>query len=401
MNKSRRMYLKMILSSLLRRRSRMIIALLSIAIGSTIISGMITIYYDIPRQLGREFRSYGANFILLPDGDTKIDHEIYKKAQKIISAHTVVGEAPYRYETTKINQKPYILAGTDFSGVRKNSPFWHIDGEWPDIANENEVMIGKEVAKTLNLDIGDTFKAEGVKYGRNVVSSKVSDSADDSKQKDNIDDYYSVKLKVVGIITTGGAEEGFIFLQEKLLNSILEDERRLDAVECSIEASTEELEKMAAKLKQELPGVLGRPVRRLTQSQDIVLGKLQVLVLLVDVIILLLTMISVLTTMIAVVTERRKEIGLKKALGAMDSSIISEFLGEGVALGFLGGLIGVIFGYIFAQRVSLNVFGRSINFSWWVLPLTLSISVGITVISSIWPVKQAAKIDPALVLRGE
>ena len=56
----------MITSSLIRRASRLIIAVLAIAIGATILSGLVTIYYDIPEQLGREFRSYGANLIILP-----------------------------------------------------------------------------------------------------------------------------------------------------------------------------------------------------------------------------------------------------------------------------------------------------------------------------------------------
>ena len=56
-----------------------------------------------------------------------------------------------------------------------------------------------------------------------------------------------------------------------------------------------------------------RPIKRVTQSQDIVLGKLQALVLLVNIVVLILTMISVSTTMMAVVAERRKEIGLKKS----------------------------------------------------------------------------------------
>jgi putative ABC transport system permease protein len=59
-----RFYLKMALSSLLRRRSRMFTALLAIAIGATILSGLVTLYYDIPRQMGAEFRSYGANILL-------------------------------------------------------------------------------------------------------------------------------------------------------------------------------------------------------------------------------------------------------------------------------------------------------------------------------------------------
>src|SRR3712207_9368470 len=74
--------------------------------------------------------------------------------------------------------------------------------------------------------------------------------------------------------------------------------------------------------------IIARPVKRVTQSQDIVLGKLQVLVLLVNIVVLVLTMISVSITMMAVVAERRKEIGLKKALGAYNSEIKKEFLGD-------------------------------------------------------------------------
>ena len=180
-NKS--MYFKMVLSSLLRRRSRMVVALLAVAIGSTIMSGMITIYYDIPRQLGKEFRSYGANFMVLSSTDKKITEKQFDALGKALPAKKVVGLAPYRYETTKINQHPYILAGTYMEEAKKNSPFWYIEGEWATNSDKQDVMIGKEVAKTLDLNLGDTFKVEGVKYGREVVASKVSDSAEASKKR--------------------------------------------------------------------------------------------------------------------------------------------------------------------------------------------------------------------------
>ena len=89
-------------------------------------------------------------------------------------------------------------------------------------------------------------------------------------------------------------------------------------------------------------------------------------------------MISVSTTMMAVVAERRKEIGLKKALGAYDSEIKKEFLGEGSALGFIGGLLGVGLGFVFAQEVSLSVFGRAIEFQWLFAPITIIVSMIIT-----------------------
>ena len=71
----RKMFLRMITASLLRRRSRMLIALLSIGIGATILSGLVTIYVDVPRQMGAQFRSYGANMILLPQEEGALDKE--------------------------------------------------------------------------------------------------------------------------------------------------------------------------------------------------------------------------------------------------------------------------------------------------------------------------------------
>ena len=126
----RRMYFRMVAGSLIRRASRLIIAVLAIAIGATILSGLVTIYYDIPEQLGREFRSYGANLIVLPNGEAKITRETLGSLRELVGTDRVVGMAPYRYQTVKINEQPYIIAGTDLEQAEKNSPFWYIEGSW-------------------------------------------------------------------------------------------------------------------------------------------------------------------------------------------------------------------------------------------------------------------------------
>ena len=105
--------------------------------------------------------------------------------------------------------------------------------------------------------------------------------------------------------------------------------------------------------------------------------------------------------MMAVVTERRKEIGLKKALGATNSSVIVDFLGEGAFLGVFGGLLGVALGYIFANRVSISVFARKVSFLPLLVPMTIIVCIVITIVASLIPVSKTVDIDPALVLRGE
>ena len=396
-----RMYLKMVVSSLVRRSSRLIVAVLAIAIGATTLSGLVTIYYDIPRQLGREFRSYGANLVLLPRGDTKILRGDLEAVRRIIGGDRIVGMAPYRYQTVKINEQPYIIAGTDLDEARKNSPFWYVEGEWGTKDRPDQVMVGKEIARTLDLSLGDEFVVKGVKYGQSAVASKQTFSAEENVKKDVGTQYFSRKLYVRGIITTGGAEEGFIFTDVDMLNELIGDTFRGDVVECSVMADAEGLGTLSSAIEAELPNVQPRAVRRLTQSQDIVLGKLQALVYLVTIVVLLITMISVYTTMMAMVAERKREIGLKKALGAENGLIMGEFLGEGVLLGFIGGALGVLLGFEFAQQVSLSVFGRAIHFQWLLIPITIAVFIAITILASILPVRKVMDIHPAIVLRGE
>ena len=396
-----RMYWRMVSSSLVRRASRLIIAVLAIAIGATILSGLVTIYYDIPEQLGREFRSYGANLIVLPRGEAKITRESVNSLRELIGSSRIVGMAPYRYQTVKINEQPYIIAGTDLAQAKNNSPFWYIEGRWGNSEDTSSVMVGHEIAETLGLKIGDSFLVQGVRYGEHAEASRQDLTAEENLRRDSARQNFHRQFTVCGIVTTGGAEEGFIFADIDMLDELIGDTFRADVIECSVVADAGELSSLSAKIEQNISELMPRAVRRLTQSQDIVLGKLQALVLLVTVVVLIITMISVYTTMMAMVAERRREIALKKALGAENRLVMSELLGEGVMLGLIGGAAGVYLGFEFAQRVSLNVFGRAINFQPALIPLTIAVFIAITVLASIIPVRKVMDIHPAIVLKGE
>ncbi|MDR1328900.1 MAG: ABC transporter permease [Oscillospiraceae bacterium] len=374
--KRRGFYLKMIVSSLIRRRSRMLTALLAVAIGATVLSGLVTVYYDIPRQMGREFRSYGANLILVPSG-AALSEEAVDLAVGVFPSESVVGVAPYRYAPAKINEQPFMIAGTQLSEAKKASPYWYVNGAWPD--NPGEALIGQEVADAIRLPPGSEFTLTG------------SDAEGAG---------FTGSFTVSGIVQTGGSEEAFIFISLEDLTALIGD-GAYDVVECSISAQEAELRAAAERIEEGVPGVAPRLVKRVTQSEGAVLSKLQALVYLVTAIVLLLTMICVATTMTAVVTERRREIGLKKALGAADASVIGEFLGEGVLLGALGGLLGSGLGFAFAQIVSVNVFHSRIAWLPALIPATLAASVAVTGIACLAPVRSATDVDPAVVLRGE
>lgn len=372
-------YLKMIMTSLARRRARMLTALLAIAMGATIISGLVTIYYDIPRQMGKEFRSYGANMLVIPTNpDKKITNEQLDEIKSLIPSGKLVGQAPYIYTNAKINEQHYMLAGTDLKGAKKNSPYWLIDGSWPE--KPREVLIGNEVSKALGLKEGDKI----------IINTP----------KVNGEGSIDTNFVVSGVVTTGGKEEELIFMGIDDISQLVKD-KNYDVVEYSVEAEQNELSKIVSNISQKDGSLTPQMVKRVTASQDIVLNKLQALVFIVTIIVLFIMMICVSTTMMAVVTERRKEIGLKKALGATNSSVIVDFLGEGAFLGVFGGLLGVALGYIFANRVSISVFARKVSFLPLLVPMTIIVCIVITIVASLIPVSKTVDIDPALVLRGE
>ena len=387
--KKRKMYIRMITASLLRRRSRMIIALLAISIGAMILSGLVTIYIDVPRQMGIQFRSYGANMILTSDGDTISESQV-EAVKKLIPEDKLVGIAAYWYETVRVNDRPVMAAAADLDEVKKTSPFWLVDGEWP--AAEGEIMVGKNVADLYNLKVGKrmtcTFAPE--------VQTQTEDDGTEEIVPDNWMDF-----TVTGILDTGGKEEDYVYMLIPDMEELTSQPTEYDVCELSVSGSSSELRKISDEITDSVDGISARLVKRVTESEDTVLSKLQSLVLLVTIVVLALTMICVATTMTAVVAERRKEIGLRKALGASNGSIISEFMGEGIALGAFGGLVGALLGFLFAQAVSRNVFNSSITLMPWLIPLTIIASVVVTGAACLIPIRSATQVDPALVLKGE
>jgi len=374
----RQFYLKMITSSIMRRRSRMLIALFAVAIGATILSGLVTIYYDVPRQMGQEFRSYGANLMLSSSGSEDISEADLELALGAVNKSKLVGMTAYRYETMRLNKLPFMTGGLDFDSVQKTRPYWGINGALP--AQDNEVLLGQAVSQTVAVKAGSQIELVGV---------------------DIFGNEFKQTFTVSGILQTGGSEEDCIFMKLEVLEKLMQSSGTYDVAECSVSATGAELEAIAEQMQAASEALTVRLVKRVTKSEGTVLKKLQALVWIVTLVVLVLTMVCVATTMMAVVAERRKEIGLKKSLGASNRSIVKDFLGEGLFLGGMGGALGVVLGFIFAQAVSLNVFGRSISFQPLLIPVTIIVSVAITGLACLLPVKSATDVDPALVLKGE
>ncbi len=111
--------------------------------------------------------------------------------------------------------------------------------------------------------------------------------------------------------------------------------------------------------------------------------------------------IGVMNIMLVSVTERTREIGVRKALGARRSDIVRQFLAEAVVLTSLGGIIGMLFGWM-VSRASRFVFPTlPTEVPVWAVALGIGVSVGIGLFFGIWPASKAARLDPVEALRYE
>ena len=111
--------------------------------------------------------------------------------------------------------------------------------------------------------------------------------------------------------------------------------------------------------------------------------------------------IGVMNIMLVSVTERTREIGVRKAIGARRSDIVRQFLTEAVTLTALGGLIGMAFGWVVSQisRFAFPTLPTAVPL--WAVGLGIVVSVGIGLFFGIWPASKAARLDPVEALRYE
>ncbi len=111
--------------------------------------------------------------------------------------------------------------------------------------------------------------------------------------------------------------------------------------------------------------------------------------------------IGVMNIMLVSVTERTKEIGVRKALGARRRDIVRQFLFEAMMLTFLGGALGVVLSVGIAQLLILIFPSIPASIPTWAVVSGLTVSIGVGLIFGVWPARKASRLDPIECLRYE
>jgi macrolide transport system ATP-binding/permease protein len=130
-----------------------------------------------------------------------------------------------------------------------------------------------------------------------------------------------------------------------------------------------------------------------TKTMSLLLGAIAAISLLVG-------GIGIMNIMLVSVTERTREIGLRKAIGANNKDIMTQFLIEAVLMSFIGGLAGVILGGGASMLIAL-VSGWSVKVSLFSVILATVFSLLVGIVFGLWPAKQASQLNPIEALRYE
>jgi putative ABC transport system permease protein len=140
---------------------------------------------------------------------------------------------------------------------------------------------------------------------------------------------------------------------------------------------------------------------KMVQQFDSIFAGLGLFAIAISAVGLLVGGIGVMNIMLVSVTERTKEIGVRKAIGAKRRDIVRQFLFEAMTLTFCGGLIGVVFAIIVSYVVMFFLPTIPAKIPLWAVITGVTVSIGVGLIFGVWPARKASKLDPIECLRYE
>ena len=426
------MFWQMVKGALIRQRGRFILIALTVALGVSLATAMLNVMFDIGEKVNQELKAFGANITVTPRNSmvlkdlygvetTKSTHREYLEEsdlgniKTIFWTNNIVAFSPsLTTNITLADGETVPFFGTWFehtltlptdevytTGVKFMKSWWHVDGDWADDTQTNQVLVGTKLAQKLGVSAGST------------LSYKKPDGSDDT-------------LTVTGILSGGGDEEnqivGSLALAQNLANAAgkidqvevsamttpendlarkaAENPKSLSQAEYDIWDCTSYVGSIAYQIEEVMQNAAAHPVRQIAESEGKILDKTQLLMLLITVLSLLSSSLGVSNLISANIMERSRELGLLKALGATNLAVVLSVLAEIFIAGIMGGILGYVVGLGFAQLIGENVFGSGIAVNPYVIPIIAVLMSLVLIIGSVPAIRMLLSLQPAEVLYG-
>ena len=142
-------------------------------------------------------------------------------------------------------------------------------------------------------------------------------------------------------------------------------------------------------------------MKQVMETMETVTGYLTLLLIAIAAVSLLVGSIGIMNMMLVSVAERTREIGIRKAIGAQESTIVIQFLSESILISFIGSMFGLVLGVGLSQGVGRLILHYNVPFSIWPVVVSITVAVVVGLVSGVMPAIKAAKLNPIDSLRYE
>jgi len=404
---------KIALDSIRSQVLRTSLTVFIIALGITALVGILTVVSALQNTILSDFASMGANTFSISRYDFSAEinqNDVEQKVNPIISypeARAFQDKYTYPFTTTSLSFTAASGVEVKYQG-EKTDPEINIIGVDENFCPNK----GLDVVKGRNFN---TFDITNNNYVCILGSDFEKGLFKDKNPIDKIISIRGAKFKVIGVLkekgsTFGNSQDLRVLIPTQVARSIFS--APLINYELNVKVNNESLLNEAV----EDAIVTMRMVRKLNpiekenfgieRSDDLIqrllsnTETLSIIAWVIGVITVFGSSIALMNIMLVSVSERTREIGIRKALGAKRSTIAWQFFTETLVIGQLGGIVGILFG-ITIGFVIAKAIGFQFIIPWIAIIAAFITTFVVTIVSGLFPAIKAAKLDPVEALRYE
>jgi putative ABC transport system permease protein len=426
-------FLRMISRALRRQLGKRVMIAVTICLGAALTTSMLAVMLDIGDKVKQELSSYGANIEVTPKGASVVS-DLYgtddeptgalKEAElprlkSIFWAYNLEDFAPYLTTSVRVGGSApepgeVTLHGTWFdhtmkldigepvrTGLLRLREWWDVEGEWAQDSDPRQAMIGANVAETQGWSVGDTIDVTGPE---GAVTLHVSGVFHAGSEEDDV--VYTTLATAQRLTGRAGEidriEVRAITTPENELSQRAErDPSSLSVADWETWYCTAYVSSISYQIEEALTDAVAKPVRQIADSEGVILEKTQLIMMLIAVLAMVGSALGIANLVTASVMERAPEIGLLKAIGARNASVVALILAETMVVGLVGGAVGFGLGVGLAQIIGQMVFSSWITLRPLVLPVMAALVTSMILAGSLPSLRALMKLKPSNVLHGK
>ncbi|MGI8837868.1 MAG: ABC transporter permease [Pyrinomonadaceae bacterium] len=403
----------MAFDTLRANKLRSLLTILGVTVGVLTVIFMVSIIQGLNKAFAQQIEALGSNAIWATKFDPSFGHqptseELHRKDLTLDDAEAIRNEAPSVLSVSPIRRK--IAETVRYADKQSDTPILIGATPYYEFTQSSYVDRGRFVTDT---DIRE--RTNICVIGKDLVKALFP-------YEDPIDKQLKVSgkpFKVVGVMEPlgtflGQSRDNQIFIPITTFNKYYPGEQPFPEVVFVIIVRPKSrayvksaIDEMTDILRRRRHDALGAPSTFGISSQDALLdiynqltGATALVLTAISFVALMIGGIGVMNIMLVSVTERTKEIGIRKAVGATRLNILSQFLIEAVVLTAFGGVIGLALGEV-ASLLTNKYSPLPAFVPLWAIVVGIGISTAVGIVFGLWPAWKAARLDPIEALRWE